>query len=372
MPPRDERGVDEWGRDDFRQASVAVIEPELTPRRQQVLSALIEEHVRSALPVSSEMVLQTRGMSVSSATVRHEMAVLEDLGLIYQPHTSAGRVPSERGYRYYVAHLMGERLPSPEEQRTIQHQFFQVAMQLQEWLQLAVSIVARNAQNAAIASVGTMGATTLRRVEVVALHDTAALVIVISRWATVSQQIVSLDQPATQELLSALSERMSHELAGKTPEEVRALPEPHAPIERAIRGVVADQLGRQQSQQSWSLYHDGLAHLLSQPEFARMADYPVRQERMRALVDVIERGEVVRDLVPQVLSLGGVQVLIGEQRWDQIRDCTVMLAPYGGRSGKAGVIGVIGPTRMDYPRTMGVLRYVSAILSAMVDDAGVW
>lgn len=372
MPHRNVRGVEERGCDAFLRASAVVIEAELTPRRQQVLSALIEEHVRSASPVSSEMVLQARAINVSSATVRNEMAVLEDLGLIYQPHTSAGRVPSELGYRYYVAHLMGERLPSPEEQRTIQHQFFQVAMQLQEWLQLAVSIIARNAQNAAIASASSMGATTLRRVEIVSLHEAAALVIVISRWATVTQQIVALEQPAAQENLSALSVRLSEELAGKTAEEVRALPEPHAPIERAIRGVVADQLGRQQMQQAWSLYHDGLAHLLSQPEFARAADYPVRQERMRALVDVIERGEVVRDLVPQVLSLGGVQVLIGEQRWDQIRDCTVMLAPYGGRSGKAGVIGVVGPTRMDYPRTMGVLRYVSAILSAMVDEAGVW
>lgn len=337
-----------------------------------MLSALIEEHVRTASPVSSERVLQRHGISVSSATIRNEMAVLEDLGLIYQPHTSAGRVPSEQGYRYYVAHLMDERLPSPEEQRTIQHQFFQVAMQLQEWLQLAVSIVARSAQNAAIASASAVGVTTLRRIEIVSLHETTALVIVVSRWATVSERIVALEQPATQEVLSATSQRLSDELAGKTADEIRALPEPALPLDRAIRAVVADQLGRQAMQQSWSLYYDGLAHLLSQPEFARLSDYPARQQRMRALVDVVERGEVVRDLVPQVLSLGGVQVLIGERRWDQLRDCTVMLAPYGGRSGNAGVVGVVGPTRMDYPRTMGVLRYVSAILSAMVDEAGVW
>ncbi len=204
------------------------------------------------------------------------------------------------------------------------------------------------------------------------MHETTGLVIVISRLAKVSEQIIALEQPVAQETLSATSQRLSEELAGKTADEIRALPEPANSLDRALRTIIADQLGRQETQQSWSLYHDGLAHLLSQPEFARMADYPTRQQRMRSLVDVIERGVVVRDLVPQVLSLGGVQVLIGEQRWDQIRDCTVMLAPYGGRSGKSGVIGVVGPTRMDYPRTLGVLRYVSAILSAMVDEAGVW
>lgn len=345
-----------------------VARAELTPRRRQILRALIEEHIASAAPVSSEAIVTGHGLNVSSATVRNELAVLEELGLIYQPHTSSGRVPSQYGYRYFVENLMGERPPSPEEQRTIQHQFYQVELQMQEWLRLAVSILARGVQNAAFASATEIGQARLRHVELVLLHETAALLVLVTRHATVSQQVLALAQPTTQEELSMLAGSLRGQVAGLSGDEIRALPEPQTWLERTVRLTVVEQLTRQDRRQGTQLYHDGLANLLSQPEYSRLGDQRRRQERMRAILDVVERGDVVLDLLPHVLESGTVQVLIGEQRLDAVRDCAIILAPYGGRQGTAGVIGVVGPTRMDYARTLGVLRYVSSLLSVLTDE----
>ncbi len=345
---------------------------DLTPRRQQVLRAIIEQHVASAMPVASDALVHGYGLDVSSATVRNEMAALEDLGLIYQPHTSAGRVPSEQGYRYYVANLVGDQTPSAEEQRTIQHQFYQVELRLGEWLQLAVSVLARGVQNAAIASAAETEAPVLRQIDLVALHDAIALLILVSRHAAVSQQVVALPQPASSEELSGTTQRLNRIFGGKTAQQIDAFADPMPVIDQAVRRAMVELLDRQANQHSATLFHDGLANLLSQPEYSRMADSVSRQERMRQLMHVVERGDVVRELVPTVMLGGSVRVLIGEQRWDQIRDCTLILAPYGGRTGTGGVVGVVGPTRMDYARTIGVVRYITAILSALTEEFSVW
>jgi len=349
-----------------------VMSEDLSARRQQILRALIEEHVTSAAPVSSDALVHRRGLQISSATVRNELSVLEELGLIYQPHTSAGRVPSEQGYRYYVQHLVGERLPAPDEQRLIDHQFYQVTLHIEEWLRLAVSIMARTVQNAAIASSAETGVTTVRHIEIVSLHDTVALVVLVTRGATVSQQVANLSGAASQDELSAVARKLTALAAGKMYEDIRMLMSSLAGVEQQVCSIVFDLLRRQDDQSSAVLYHDGLANLLSQPEFTRMPTQEARQERMRSLLQLVEGGNVLRDLVPHVMQRGSVQVLIGEQQLDTMRDCTIILAPYGNRHGTSGIIGVVGPTRMDYGRTLGVVRYVSAILSALSDEVSAW
>src|SRR3989442_6429472 len=122
----------------------------LSQRKQQILRALVEEYIHGATPVASETLVRKYGLNFSSATVRHELAGLEEAHLIYQPHTSAGRVPTDLGYRYFVEHLMQESALALEEQRLIRHQFYQVQDQLDQWVRLTASVMARLLHSAAV------------------------------------------------------------------------------------------------------------------------------------------------------------------------------------------------------------------------------
>src|SRR5919198_50388 len=128
----------------------AILMTPLSPRKQQILRALVEEYIHNATPVASETLVRKYGLPFSSATVRHELAGLEEAMLIYQPHTSAGRVPTDLGYRYFVEHLMQESALSLDEQRLIRHQFYQVQDQLDQWVRLTASVMARLLHSAAV------------------------------------------------------------------------------------------------------------------------------------------------------------------------------------------------------------------------------
>src|SRR5216683_3244198 len=195
---------------------------QLSQRKQEILRALVEEYIHTATPVASETLVRKYGLKFSSATVRHELAGLEEALLIYQPHTSAGRVPTDLGYRYFVEHLMHESELSLDEQRLIRHQFYQVQDQLDQWVRLTASVMARLLHSAAVMTSPRATEGRLKHFEVLSVSDLSAHLMLVRREGTVKQQRLLLETPIDQAELSALAERLNQLFQGKNAVEVAA------------------------------------------------------------------------------------------------------------------------------------------------------
>src|SRR5688572_20378409 len=174
----------------------------LTDRRSALLNTIVEEYVDTAVPVGSQYIVRKHGMPVSSATVRLEMARLEDEGYISQPHTSAGRVPSDKGYRYYVESLMAEEALPLEELETIRHQFHQAERAMEQWFQLAAAVLAHSVSNFAVVTSPRSRVTRLRHVQMVPMQEITALCVVVLNEARIRQQVVTFREPVAPQSLS--------------------------------------------------------------------------------------------------------------------------------------------------------------------------
>jgi heat-inducible transcriptional repressor len=346
---------------------------ELSQRQSAILRALIERYIVTATPVASETLARNDFASVSSATIRNELAVLEDAALIYHPHTSAGRIPTERGYRFFVEHLLSNQGLSPEERRTILHQFAQVQDDVDEWLRLASAALATASGVAAIVSGTATDAAQLRHVELIPISSQRTLVVATTDDASVHQHIVETREGRSPEELRTESARLSTawadmtaaQLRQYTPADERASPQADG---EAIRLALCGMLERQ-DQRQWEIrYHDGLANVLSQPEYYRSMDELTRRQRVRLLLAILEHGEVVRDLLPGVARAGNLRVVIGDDHSEEMRDISLILCPYGDDRSAIGVVGVVGPMRLDYRRAISGTRYVASILSSLLRD----
>lgn len=252
---------------------------ELRPRQREILRAVIREHIASARPIASAALVERYHMDVSTATVRNELASLEELGLLTHPHTSAGRIPTDLGYRYFIESLMPQPDLRADEQVTLSHQFRQVPADAVQWLRLAASALARVTAEAALAT-----------------YD-------------------------------------------------RVL-DPHEVV--------------------WTreIHYEGIDQILGQPEFE------VR-ERVREVVSLLHDRARLAQILPETLDEGEVAVTIGsEHTIEPLRSFSLVIGRYGRDEGPIGYIGVVGPTRMDYQRTIGAVRYVGALMSDLARALG--
>src|SRR5215467_8530209 len=222
-------------------------ERRLSPRKEVILRALVEEYTRTAEPVASKQLsdrlARIYGPGYASATVRNELADLEADGLIYQPHISAGRVPTDLGYRYFVERLMGESQLALEEQRLIRHQFYQVQHQLDEWIRLTASILAQALQSAAVVMQPRSDEARLKHFELLSLTDTVALLVLVLDDGTVRQERLLLDLPTSQDELSRLASHFNDRFRGATAnavaERIAAETSRLAPDERLVMESLA-------------------------------------------------------------------------------------------------------------------------------------
>lgn len=331
--------------------------PGLGERQREILRAVIREYIGSAQPVASATLVQRYRLEVSPATVRNELAALEDAGLLTHPHTSAGRIPTDLGYRYFIESLMPEAALRPDEQVTVSHQFQQAQRDTAEWLRLAASILARLTAEASIVTPPATALSSLRHVEAVPINDRRVLLVAVLDGGTVRQQLVELRSPATTEGLRLLSATLSDALAGADATRIRAHAERTsglaADLTRALAGVVEEH----DAARARDVYYDGIQNIFSQPEFGG-------SERARELLAILEDRTLLVSLLPSGLGDGEVSVAIGgEHRHEPLRGCSLVFGRYGGGAGVVGYIGIVGPTRMDYARSIGAVRYVGALMT---------
>jgi heat-inducible transcriptional repressor len=332
----------------------------VTPRRGRILKHVVEEYVITAQPVSSDTLVKKYVPFVSSATVRNELAVLEDLGYLYHPHTSSGRVPSDAGYRYYIDTLMpGADLPDTEK-RMISHQFHQVELDVHEWLRLAASVLSSRIHNPVIVAPPLADVNRLRNVSLMRIGPASVLFAVMLRSGAVRQQVVRLTDDISSDVLTQLANEWNEIAAGKSAVELRQLARGRP--DAALLEHVAHTLMEADRQQLENVHVEGLSYIAAQPEFGT-------SDRFQPVVETIEAHRALSSLIEPLLECEGVFVAIGqEQRLEGLRECAVVLAAYGQPGELIGMVGVLGPTRMPYWRAVPMVEFIAAMLDRLLED----
>jgi len=334
--------------------------PELDPRARQVLGAVVREYIATAEPVASTQLVRGYKLDVSPATVRNELAALEEAGLLTHPHTSAGRVPTDLGYRYFIETLMPSPSLRPEEQVTVSHQFQQALQDTAAWLRVAASSLARLTAEASIVTTPASKRTMLRHVEVVPVHERRVLLVAVVDGGAVRQQILELGTPTTAEQLRTLSTRLTASLSGATATKVHETVTAEKGADADITGALARILDEYDTVRAREVYVDGFQNILAKPEFAE-------SDRSRAMLSLFEDHTRLSEILPLDLGDGEVHITIGrEHRHESLRDCSLVIGRYGASGDVVGFVGVVGPTRMDYARSIGAVRYVGSLMSDLV------
>lgn len=334
----------------------------LTERQRAILGIVVREYIPGATPVASKAIAESYELGVSPATIRNDMAVLEERGYLSHPHTSAGRVPTERGYRYFVEYLLGEVELPLAEQHMIRHQFHQLQLGLDQWMRLSVSILARAARSAALVTAPATSRCRFRRLELISLHETLVLAVLILQEGMVKQQLLTAPQPPiSQDELDRVATRINMVLQGAHRGELQAKYLHPSPFEEEVLDCVANLMRQVDMQTSHQVYRNGLVHMLRQPEFAEA-------EKLEEAICILEERTLLDMFLSQGLPQGGVQVVIGgEGGWQEMSDYSIVLARYGLVDEALGVLGVLGPLRMPYGRAISAVRYVSGLMSSLVE-----
>jgi len=335
----------------------------LTERQEQVLDFVIREYIRSATPVGSETIVKRRDLGVRSATIRAEMAHLEELGYLTHPHTSAGRTPTALGYRYFVGFLMRETSLPRSEQRMIEHQFHQVDRDLEQWIRLAGAILTSRTDTASLVAAPRTRRSRFKRVELVPVSEANVLLLLLLQDGTMRRRIVSLDAAEISGTLQGVAEELNTQLLDLTSEDVRAMSSGFSSAHALLVEHIVELMIDTDLEDDLELHRYGFANILRQPEFAGT-------EKMERVVMVLEEPGHLESILAEIaLSHGGVQVIIGgEDRWPQMSDFTLVLARYGVAWRTTGVVGLMGPMRMPYSRNVPIVSYMAELMSRLVRE----
>jgi heat-inducible transcriptional repressor len=335
----------------------------LTERQRLILALVIHTYTDTAQPVGSKALIERYRLETSSATIRNDMVELTEAGYLRQPHTSAGRVPTEEGYRYFVRQLMGQTELPINTRRTITHQFYQAGRDVNRWMRLAASVLAHQSQAASLVTSPRPESARFKHLSLISTHGRQVLMVMVWTGGQVRQQMLTLAEPVSQEQLSNAASHINLVCQGLDVDGIAALSGQFDVLEQDVIKLIREELERMKQVVSGEVYRDGLTNVLAEPEFAE-------SESARKALRVLEERSMLEDLLSRTVLTSGVddvQVLIGgEGTWEDLRDCSMVLARYGAPGLVTGALGVLGPTRMAYGRTVSTVRFVSGLLSDLV------
>ena len=350
------------------------MEATLSIREQRILKAVIHAYITTVVPVASRTLSHQYRMDLSSATIRHVMGRLEALGYLSQPHTSAGRVPTDKGYRFYVDNLL--QIPIlPKAQSTkidASYQASSAPRDVANLLDLTSQLLASLTHQAAFVLLPRLATMVFAHMEFVRLRPRQILGIFVARSGFVGNRVIELDEDLSQEDLGTINRYVSSEFSGLTLTEIRARLTQYM----AEQWAQYDQLMRRAMQLSRKVFLEeprvtghgqfkigGTAHFLDQPEFAH------HRERMRAVLQAFEEQEKLLSILDRCLEADGVQVVIGaENAMEEVIECSLITHIYKEGEHPVGVVGILGPKRMEYPRMMSIVGYTANVLSQVLTE----
>lgn len=342
-------------------------EYQLTKRSEKILSIVIQEYIRTAQPVSSKMVADTNQLGVSAATIRNDMASLEKMGLLTHPHTSAGRIPTHTGYRYYVQNLLSNVELPLAEQHMIRSRFSLAKTELDEWLRISTSVLAHASRSVALATPPRSSECQFKHLELVGIHESKVLMVLVLQTGIVKQQLLDLQTPKSQSELSATSNELNDHLAGQSVQGATKLLAGLSTFAQEVALLVIDLMNLVDSRTTGQIYRDGLSQVLDAPEFSE-------GENVRGIVQILEERTLLQELVDEYLiddNLGADNVCViiaGNDRYAELQRISIIISQYGVTNLATGVLGVVGPLRMSYSRTIGAVQYVAAQMSDIVEE----
>ena len=327
----------------------------LDARKQQILKAVVADFTRTGIPVGSQA-LALHLASWSSATIRNELAALVNVGYLIQPHTSAGRVPSDLGYRYYVDFLMEEEDVPVAVKRQMDPFFAGAPANIEGVLELAAAGLAVVTDSVSLVTGPHALGVKVKHLDLVSLDPDHALIVLVLEGNVVRQQALALSRPADQGTLSALAAQLNGELCGLDAVAIAQLPAGKGRGGALRTEVVADIVAFMQganAQQDTLVVHDGVRNLLHKPEFEDI-------QRLQQVLEVVEEERLLAELIAAMDMGSGVQIMIGrETGLDQLSRCSIVLTTYRAGQNRGGTIGVLGPTRMRYDQVGPRVRYVA-------------
>jgi heat-inducible transcriptional repressor len=336
----------------------------LDERRLAVLRAIVEDYVSTQEPVGSKALVERHGLGVSPATVRNDMAALEEEGLITQPHTSAGRIPTDKGYRLFVDRLTTIKPMSSAERRAIAT-ILDGALDLDDVVQRSVRLLAQLTHQVALVQYPTLSKSTIRHLDIVDLAPTRLLIVLILSTGRVEQRLVEVSQPVTQDDVAALRSRLAAAMDGRVIADAGAsLRSLDIPDDGGVQSAVVEALIEAMSdhRSSERVAVGGAANL------ARFGDN--FEVSVRPLLEALEEHVVLLKLLGEAQTGGTVTVRIGhEGPYQQFATTSVVSTGYGPGDEAVANLGVVGPTRMDYPGTMAAVRAVARYVSRILDEA---
>jgi heat-inducible transcriptional repressor len=335
----------------------------LSPRRREILRRVIEEYVSTGQPVSSKALVSRAGLEVSSSTVRHELAELEALGLLTHPHTSAGRVPTEGGYRVYA-----EELVDTLEPRSARFPLDLVAMrtELEGALQTTTEALSQATRLLALVSAPSLGAATIRHVEVLVLQPRVVMVVVITSTGGVTKRVFETAEPVDSGLAGWAHEYLNEGVAGErlgTNALRRRLDDPALrPRERSFLELVRPAFDAALAEAGQQLYVGGAAGLVGDARGEEL-------EACQRLLELLERRAAVLELLSEALDPRRTVVRVGpELEGGSLRDVAYIGATYGLPNRSLGTVGLLGPLRMDYEHAIRSVRAAAFELSRLVEQ----
>ena len=328
----------------------------LTERQEKILGLVVRYHIETGAPIGSSTLVKQHELDVSSATVRNELSALGEMGYLMQLHTSAGRIPSEMGYRYFVQELLGEFLLPVDERQMIRHQFHQARLDMSQWMRLAAAILARTSHGASFVTAPQIRPSRFKHVQLISTQGRLVLMILVLFGGEVNQQMLTLAEPLSQAQLSAAAERLNGLFENATNDDIAAQINQLNPLEEEVSRLVLEVLQHSDAQTIRDIYRDGLINL-------------IEDKGTRQAVRVLEERTLLANVLTETQppDATGVQVVIGgEGRWEELKDCTIILSRYGAVEQFSGTVAVIGPTRMAYGRNVAAVRYVADLMSGFV------
>lgn len=331
----------------------------LTKRQKMILSAIVDDYIRSAEPVGSRSISKRGNVGYSPATIRNEMSDLEEMGYLEQPHTSAGRIPSQSGYRYYVDNLVQLGLLGKEELGALR-MFFAEKINMTEQIVQQVAMILSNLTNYTSIVLGPeIFNATLRHIQLIPLSQETAVAIIVTNSGHVENRTVAIprDLPMSQleKLVNILNAKLKGvpllQLRSKLYNEIASELRQHVGKYEEIMHVLEALLA---SESEEKVYHSGISNILMQPEFKDV-------EKVRTIFDLFDQSHVLAQLLSE--SEEGIQVRIGaENSMEAFNNCSLITATYMVEGQSIGTIGILGPTRMDYGRVINILDYLSESL----------
>lgn len=337
------------------------MERRLTARKEAILKIVVDEYIRTGTPVPSLDIARLHALKVSPATVRNELAWLKQEGYLLQPHTSAGTVPSDQGYRYYVNSLLEQVDLTADEQRMVRHMFHQVETDLEEWIGLAALLLAQLVHNAAFVVPPKAAKVKLKRLHLMTVQELLALLVLVFHDGRLRRHLVAFERAMSQDDLDKVANKLNDLYAGMTTPQIAAGPSELTPDEARIARALAGMMQAEDEREYQEPHIEGLRNLLCQPEFSQGGN----------VLDIVELLETRASLKP-VLARGvdgDVHVIIGEENAvHALQDLSVVISGYGDRDEMGGAVGVLGPRRMLYSRSIASVRFLASLLSQLAAE----